>query len=156
VNNNGCIAGNELVGAVDPSTFTGNVTIKREIVSVACYLGSAPQQNCASPGDDTGDWITTNPQENTPGGPANGHVYNLDAPGINDLQNSSSPVRVRINFQAHAVGPDGATSISPTVSYYVRLSCMNNSSGVAQLEYDASSSDNQINLGTTPTTWNLQ
>jgi hypothetical protein len=157
VNNNGCIAGSELVGAVSPSTFTGNVTVKRTVTSEGCWQGSAPIA-CPAPGlgDDTGDWYTTNPQENTPGGSANGQVYNLDAPGISELKNTSSPVRVRFNFTAYAVGPDGITKIAPDVTYYVRISCMNNSAGVAQLKTDGSSSDNQIGLGSTKTTWNLQ
>jgi hypothetical protein len=46
-------------------------------------------------------------------------------------------------------------SISPYLSYFVRISCMNNSSGVAQLKYDADSNDNQIGLGTTSTNWDL-
>lgn len=151
----GCIAGNELVGAVNPSAFTGSVTVKRLLVSQGCYQGSAPTNCGKGNGDDTGTLITTNPQQVTPGGPANGHVYNLDPPGITDLQNTSAPVRVRFNFEAYAVGPDGVLSISAPVFYYVRLSCQN-VGGVAQLQYDANGSDNQINLGTTSTTWNLQ
>ncbi len=156
VNNNGCIAGSELVGAVNPSTFTGNVTVKRTLTSEGCYQGSTAVPCPVGVGDDTGTWLTTNPQENTPGGSANGNVYNLDTPGISALKDTSTPVRVRFNWTAYAVGPDGATQISPDLNYYVRLSCMNSSSGVAQLEFDASSSDNQIGLGSTNTTWNLQ
>jgi hypothetical protein len=157
VNNNGCIAGSELVGAVTPSTFTGSVTVKRTVISEGCWQGLTSAA-CPAPGvgDDTGTWTTTNPQAVTPGGNANGNVYNLDAPGIWDLQNTSTPVRVRFNFAAYAVGPDGTTQISPTINYFVRISCKNNSSGVAQLQTDASSSDNQIGSGTTPTTWDLK
>lgn len=40
--NNDCIAGyelDELVDAVNPGTFTGSVTVKREITSEGCWLG---------------------------------------------------------------------------------------------------------------------
>jgi hypothetical protein len=62
---------------------------------------------------------------------------------------------VRYNFTAYAVGPDGVTQISPNLSYYVVISCVQGSSGVAQLS-TVVSGDNQIGLGTTKTSWNLQ
>jgi hypothetical protein len=107
-------------------------------------------------GDDTGDWFTTDPQQNTPGGNANGHVYNLDGgPGVIDPP-SANPVRVRFNFVAYAVAPDG-TKISPELNYYVRLSCQNNSSGVAEFVTEPDiTGDNQIGLGTTKTTFDLK
>jgi hypothetical protein len=147
---NGCIGGNELVGVVQPSTSTGPVTIERTLASEGCYLGSAVIECAQGPGDDTGDLITTNPQDFG----ASGQVYNLDTPGVLNLE-TTTPTRVRYNFTAYAVGPDGSTQISNSLSYYVRLSCMNNSSGVAGFSTDVSA-DNQIGLGTTKTTWNLQ
>lgn len=154
--NNGCVAGSELVGAVTPSNYTGEVIVKRTVTSEGCYQG-LKAITCASAGvgDDTGNWYTSNPQNNTPGGSASGHVYNLDAPGLIGLTTLSTPVRVRFNFTAHAVDASG-NRISPDVNYFARLSCMNNSSGVAQLKTDASSSDNQIGLGSTNTTWDLK
>jgi hypothetical protein len=152
--NNGCVIGNELVGAVQPSTFTGSVTVKRTLNSAGCYQGSTAV-SCPEtpPADDTGDMITTDPQENTPGGPANGHVYNLDVPGVLDTS-TTTPVRVRFNFTAYAVDANGNT-LSPNINYFVTISCKNGSSGVAQLSTDVSG-DNQIGMGTTKTTWNLQ
>ncbi|HEY6770655.1 MAG TPA: hypothetical protein VI386_38415 [Candidatus Sulfotelmatobacter sp.] len=152
--NNGCVGGNELVGTVQPSTSVGPVTVKRTLTSEGCYQSSAAIDCPQSVGDDTGDWYTTNPQEVTPGGTAAGKVFNLDAPGITGLQ-TTTPVRVRFNFTAYGVGPDGQTQISPSLNYFVRISCQNNSSGVAQLGTDVSA-DNQIGLGTTKTSWNLQ
>lgn len=153
--NNACFGGNELVAAVTPSTATGPVTIKRAVTSLGCYIGSTPDPNCPPPGDDTGDFYTTDPQQITPGGSANGHVYNVDTPG--EIFRSANPTveRIRYNFNAMAIGPDGSTSISPNLSYYVRLSCVTNASGVAELNNDVTG-DNQIGLGTAKTTWNLQ
>jgi hypothetical protein len=150
----GCVIGNELVGVVNPSTFTGNVTVKRTVLSVACYMNSTPA-DCrvpTAPYDDTGTWYTSDPQK----GGANGQVFNLDSPGIADLSAPSPDVsRIRVNFEAHAVGPDGVTQISPSTTYFVRVSC-EAPGATAQFSLDASGNDNQINTGSTPTTWNLQ
>jgi hypothetical protein len=154
--NNACVAGSELDAKVEPSTASGPITIKRFINSEGCWLGSN-LTSCQHPlGDDTGDWFTTDPQQNTPGGNANGHVYNLDGgPGVIDPP-SANPVRVRFNFVAYAVAPDG-TKISPELNYYVRLSCQNNSSGVAEFVTEPDiTGDNQIGLGTTKTTFDLK
>jgi hypothetical protein len=152
--NNGCVIGNELVGTVTPSTSVGPVTVKRTLDSVGCYQGSSAVTCPQSPGDDTGDLTTTNPQNVTSGGSANGHVYNLDTPGTLNIA-TTTPIRLRANFTAFAVGPDGTTTISPSISYFVRISCMNNASGVAELSTGVTG-DNQIGTGTTKTTWNLQ
>ena len=143
-----CVAGNELDGIVTPTTTTGPVTIKRFLISQGCYLGQKTTSCQGAVGDDTGNWIAQDPGGNA------GTVYNLDAPGIYFNGTTATPVRIRYNFQAYAVGPDGVTPISAPLSYFVRLSCTN--TGVAQLSYDASSTDNQIGLGTTPITWNLK
>ena len=153
--NNACYGGNELVGTVSPSTSAGPVTVKRTLTSGGCYKGSTAQAcPVANGADDTGTLIATNPQNVTAGGSANGHVYNLDTPGVTDPL-ATTPNRVRYNFTAYAVGPDGVTPISPNLSYYVVLSCINGSSGVAQLSTGISG-DNKIGLGTTKTSWNLQ
>lgn len=144
---NACVAGNELVGVVTPSTSTGPATIKRFVVSVACYVGSQQVQGskCVT-GDDTGGMITTNPSD------AGGDIFNLDLPGV--YNPTATPARLRVNFIAYAVGPDGVTPISPTISYFARISCLSN--GIAAFSYDANPGDNQIGLGTTSLTWNLQ
>ena len=128
--------------------------MKRIIDSEVCYEGTVPN-NCGNPPrDDTGVQITTNPQA----GNANGQVYNVDAPGFYGPGTtfSSTPLRLRVNFEAYAVGPDGKIPISPKIYYYVRISCISNSKGTALFSYDAGGTDNQINSGTTPTTWNLK
>lgn len=77
--------------------------------------------------------------------------------GFSDLENTNAPIRLRFNFTAYAVGADGKTKISPDVNFFVRLSCQNNSSGIAQLVSTIDvQDDNQIGLGTTKTTPNLQ
>jgi len=55
---------------------------------------------------------------------------------------------------AYAVGPDGVTQISPNLSYYVVLSCIDGKSGIAQLSTTVIG-DNQIGLGTTKTSSDL-
>jgi hypothetical protein len=101
------------------------------VVAGGCYQGSAVEAcPIANGADDTLDLITTNPQNVTPGDSANGNVYNLDTPGVIDPL-ATTPIRVRYNFMAYAVGPDGVTQISPNLSYYVVLSCIDGKSGVA-------------------------
>jgi hypothetical protein len=137
------------VGAVQPSTSAGPVTVKRTLISQGCYQDSSAISCATGLGDDTGTLITTNPQD---GG---GNVYNLDLPGVTFNRSGATPiVRVRYNFLAFAAGPSG-TSISNFVSCFVRLSCYQDANGVAHFSYDANSDDNKIGLGTTSTSLNL-
>ena len=156
---NGCYAGYELVATVTPSSFTGPVTIKRYVNSEACWIGSSPQFNDPSldscnhlfpPIDDTGNWFSTNPSKDP-----NGQVFNLDHPGYYPFTGANnSPYRQRVNFETYVVDPDG-DQISTKINFYTRLSCQNNSNGVAFFSLDVPG-DNILGTGTTPTTWNLQ
>jgi hypothetical protein len=119
------------------------------------YLVNSTTAACGGPtppADDTGTWYTSDPQQ----GGANGQVFNLDSIGIADLSAPGPDVsRIRVNFEAHAVGPDGATQISPSTTYFVRVSCVR-PGATAQPILDVGQNDNQIGTGSTPTTWNLQ
>jgi hypothetical protein len=159
---NGCVIGTEGVGTVTPRNATGPITLKRFITSLACYAGptghtpiACPIATSTLPSDDTGTNVETNPQEQTPRGPAAGQIFNMDVPGITYSENPNTDIiRVRYNFLTYAVDSDGKTVISNLVPYFVRLSC-NNSNGVAQL-LPVSLLDNSVGSGTTPISWNLQ
>lgn len=158
--NNMCVAGHELVATVLPADFPGPLTIKRTLISGACWDGSSPT-SCPKtpPADDTGPWFTTDPQQQTTVGSANGNVYNLDAPSINFGNGAGPtppPIRIRFNWTANVIGPDGTTVVSQTISFFTRLSCLSNDLGVATLQYDASANDNQIGSGSTTTSPDLK
>jgi hypothetical protein len=161
----GCVIGTEGVGTVTPRDATGPITLKRIITSMACFASEngvtpipCPNVTGPLPADDTGDKITTDPQLQTPRGPAGGQVFNMDVPGITyDTTQpiiTSDIIRVRYNFVTYAVDSDGKTVISQKVPYFVRLSCRF-FNGTANL-VPVNVVDNSINLGTTPITWNLQ
>jgi hypothetical protein len=63
--------------------------------------------------------------------------------------------RYRTNFSAYATLPDGSVA-SPSFGYffYVRFSCQ--LTGPGYVFVNDVPGDNQIGLGSTPTTWNLQ
>jgi len=155
---NGCYAGYELVATVTPSDFTGPVTIRRNVNSESCWVGSNPQfpdtptNPCgfgSPPYDDTGDSISTDPST------ATGQVFNLDAVGYYGSHVVyNPPYRHRVNFETYAVGPDGI-KISKTINFYVRLSCQTNSDGVGFFSQDVPG-DNILGTGTTPLSLNLQ
>ena len=157
---NGCYAGYELVATVTPPDFTGPVTIRRNVDSESCWIGSNPQfpntptNPCgwgSPPYDDTGENVSTDPSKDPTG---QGQVFNLDAVGFYKKGQVvySPPYRHRVNFETYAVGPDGI-KISRTINFYVRLSCQTNPSGVGFFSQDVSG-DNRLGTGTTPLSWN--
>jgi IPT/TIG domain/Abnormal spindle-like microcephaly-assoc'd, ASPM-SPD-2-Hydin len=145
----GCGIGMEMIGTITPSSYTGTVTLHRQIVNRRSYAGSTPTASVTDT-DDTSepDFRDDNPQS---GGSA-GKVYDLDAAGPGSYTDSITH-RYRANFYEWAALPDG-TRISPYYNYYVRISCKHTSSGY-QFVNDVAG-DNQIAVGETSTTWNLQ
>ena len=75
-------------------------------------------------------------------------------PGVKNGTSGTSVYRFRPNFSEYGTA-DGVTVSAAPVNYYVRLSCKFDSSGNPSLDTTVSG-DNQIGIGTTPTTWNLQ
>jgi hypothetical protein len=146
----GCFIGSEMIGALTPATYSGNVILHRYILNGAYYKYSSlyPPGNISGK-DDTSDssFRDDNPQS---GGSA-GRIYDLDAPGLGPPD--VNVYRVRLNFYAWAALPDG-TRISPYLNYYVRLSCA--WTGTQYVFNNDVTNDNQIGSGTTLTSWNLQ
>jgi hypothetical protein len=87
-----------------------------------------------------------------------GDIYDLDPPGVANGNQANSVYRYRANFSEYATLPDGATVVSSSpLNYYVRLSCKFDSSGNPSLDTTyVGAGDNQIGLGTTKTSFNLQ
>lgn len=148
----GCYIGNEMVGRVKPSNYTGNVVLHRWVLFDKTYDPSNRVIESVSNVDDTSQppLMDTDPQS---GGSA-GKVYDLDAPGLGDNSQSNATFRYRANFYAWAALPDGKR-ISPYYPYYVRVSCQLAAPGGYQFDLGLPG-DNQIGPGTTVTTWNFQ
>ena len=146
----GCFIGNEAIGTVTPSNYTGNVIMHRFILNDATY------ENYTQIAGVTNEDDTSSPSlrdDNPQSGGAAGKVYDLDAPGQSPQQVDTNTYRYRGNFYAYATLPDG-TRISPYYTYYVRVSCRKTPSGF-QFINDVSN-DNKIAAGTTAITWNAQ
>jgi hypothetical protein len=152
VDTNGfCSIGFEASGTVAPSTYTGTVLMVRT-KGGANYKGPAGQTLDTSYPTGTDDTSDPTFEDNDPqSGGSNGVVYDLDAPGRQPATNEIW--RKRLNFFENAQLPDG-TYVANEVGFYVRLSCIWGSSGNA-FATDVSG-DNVLNLGSTPTSWNLQ
>jgi hypothetical protein len=147
----GCFIGNEVIGTITPNTYTGNVILHRWILADAYYNNQSPISGGVTNQDDTSQpgLRDDDPQS---GGSA-GKVYDLDAPGINIHNADGITYRYRGNFYAWAALPDG-TRISPYYNYFVRVSCVRTTSGY---HFDNTlPGDNQIQAGTTLTTWNFK
>src|SRR5580692_131351 len=142
-----CFIGYQATGTLDPSSYTGTVTLVRT-KGGAVYDGATGETLLSSypPGtDDSSEAVfevTT---------PINGVVYDLDAPLVLPSQNQTW--RMRLNFFENAQLPDG-TYVANEVGFYVRFSCKWASSG-STFATDVAG-DNVLELGTTKTSWNLQ
>ncbi len=142
-----CFIGYQATGALDPSTYAGTVTLVRTKEG-SVYGGPLGETllNSYPPGTDD----TSNPAFEVTT-PTNGAVYDLDAPGATPPEDQIG--RERMNFYENAQLPDG-TYVANEVGFYVRFSCIWESSGSAF--FDQVQGDNVLGMGTTKTTWNLQ
>lgn len=146
----GCFVGNEVIGAIIPSSYTGNIIMHRWILSDANYTDQVKTASTSNEDDPSPPSLRDDDPQS--GGSA-GKIYDLDAPGLGINQADGITYRYRGNFYAYAALPDG-TRISAYYNYYVRVSCKRTSSGY---QFDNSlSGDNRIAAGTTLTTWNFQ
>lgn len=150
----GCGIGFETIGTITPSNYTGNVTLHRTLLNQKLYVNSTDAGGERGPNvDDTSpsNFLDVNPQS---GGSA-GKVYDLDGPSLAPASFDGNVYRYRTNFSADATLSDGSiASPSPGYFFYVRFSCQ--LVGPGYVFVNDVPGDNQIGLGSTPTTWNLQ
>lgn len=147
-----CFGGVQLTGAVTPSNYNGTLVLHRTLESCGTYKNSSTSVSCPAPMDDTSD----PPLRDDDPSSSSGNIYDLDGPGVGSGNQAGSVYRYRANFQEYATLPDGTTTVSTApLNYYVRLSCKFDASGNPSLDTTVSG-DNQIGLGTTKTSWNLQ
>ena len=150
-----CSVGVELMGKVMPTNYGGSVFLQRSFVSGSGYNGTAGQTyNGYSPtGSDNSpnNYLDPNPQPN-------GHVYDIDGPGINGFSVFGVPQinRVRLNFSEFAMlgDPSLGKYVGAAFPWYAAVSCT--VSGGSQAFSDTVTGDNQAGAGTTVLSWNLQ
>ncbi len=144
--------GVQVVGTVYPTSFSGPITIHREVREDKLYHGNTLYQQTAPPiYPDTSfpEFRDDNPQS---GGSAD-KVYDLDAPGVGGVPLGTTS-RIRTNFRQWAVLNSPALVVSPIDLYwYSRVSIYRDSTG-EHLKTDVSG-DNVAGVGQTNTTWNL-
>jgi hypothetical protein len=142
-----CTIGYQATGALNPSSYTGTVTLVRTKQGMD-YDGTTGQTVLNNYGPGTPD--TSDPAFEVRS-PTNGVVYDLDAPGVLPTQNQIW--RKRMNFFENAQLPDG-TYIANEVGFYTRFSCKW-ASGGNTFGTDVGG-DNVLGMGSTKTSWNLQ
>ena len=143
----GCSIGYQATGTLDPSDYTGTVTLVRTKQG-SDYDGSTGTTLLDSYPSGTDDSSSSAFEVTTP---TSGVVYDLDAPFQYPSQNQIW--RKRMNFFENAQLPDG-TYVATEVPFYVRFSCKWGSGG-STFSTDVEG-DNIMAMGTTKTSWNLQ
>jgi hypothetical protein len=146
----GCNIGFETVGYLNPSVYSGFVTLHRTLIGYTKFKGSSLTNTVGSQ-DDTS--LTHYRDDDPQSGGSAGKVYDLDSPRLQPVNVDGYNYRFRANFYAYAALPNG-TPISPYYYFNVRISCTNTGFGY-QWVNDVSG-DNQVGLGSIPLTWNMQ
>ena len=145
----------EVVGYVAPSTFTGSITIHRQLLGLTVYDTCTLTQT-RGPADDSSNFLLRDDDPQS-GGSA-GKVYDTDEPGIEPT--SSDPVNhvfhFRANFYEYATTTiNGATrTVSGNLNWFSRVSYLKTSNG-SQLSNDIGG-DNIAGTGTTKTSCDLR
>lgn len=150
--NTGCVGGIQVTGQITPSNYSGLVYLRK---SVSFDTYKDPGAIVEGSGTNQDDTSLAELEEET-----GGKAYELDAPGAS--LSGTFPVgdsgRFRANFDEYAVlGPSTSTVKVSTqdMLWFVRVSCTKNSSTSVILD-NTYPGDNQIGLGTTKLSDNLQ
>lgn len=147
----GCFLGNQGIGTITPSTYTGTVTIRRTIVLDATFTNST-QKGGGTGQDDTAVPALRN--DSPQSGASKGTVYDLDAPGPAPSSVDGNTYRYRGHHYIYATLPSGTEISTSEYDFYVAISCTKTASGY-QFVSDVPG-DNQISTSPIKLTWNLQ
>jgi hypothetical protein len=154
-----CAEGVELVGAVTPSGYTGQVMLLRNIVSDSQFSGAGGATAVAPKPTGVDDSDPRNRDDDPQSGGSNGKVYDLDVPAVGTT-NSANVVRVRFNFLEYSVlASDSSKTQIGTLNWFSRSSCKldpNDPTGTTAVFSADVAGDNQAGGGTTVLSWNLQ
>jgi hypothetical protein len=150
--------GVEIVGTVCPSSYTGLITLRRQILNRYEYNNSTTANPIWPPCpsgpscDDTDSAAFRDDDPQSDG--SNGRVYDLDTPGIGPLSTDNTYDRYRVNFREYAMAEGVSVQVSANFNWWSRLS-VQRSSGNTTLKTDVTG-DNVSGTGTTKLSWNLQ
>lgn len=158
----------EIVGTILPSNFSEPIVLQREVVATNTWsennvlvgnAGCNPPQQTPCPDTSSPQYRDDNPQSGNSGG----KVYDIDSPGSNLV--STAPIgtirRRRTNFRQWATisqlqgGQTMDVRVSSDIQWFQRISIEKTRRGV-QINNDVGTNDNQVGLGTTLLSWNLQ
>ena len=153
--------GVEIDGLVLPTSYTGNIYIKRWIIEKDVYNGCTyvPGEHQVNVDDTTP--IGSHLQDYEPqSGGSRGWVYDLDAPwlGFTDAAPAGSLFRKRVNFKQWAVILDAQmkeVKVSGDLPWFSRLSVYKNGDGTTSLEASFAN-DNMAGSGPTKLSCSLQ
>lgn len=146
----GCFMGNQGVGTVTPSSYTGTITLHQQIVQDATFTNSTKTGGVTNQ-DDTA--VAALRDDDPQSGNSNGKIYELDAPGAKP-PNDGNTYRYRAHMYLYATLPSGREVSPSEYDFYVAVSCKQTSSGF-QFVNDVAN-DNKITTSPINLTWNLQ
>jgi Bacterial Ig-like domain (group 2) len=146
-----CPAAFQVTGMVTPSNYTGPIYLRKNVLSGMGYVDPSGSTYPVPVGDDTSDTALETQ--------SGGGVYELDDPTFYESPFATgTTLRYRVNFDGYAVlGKDSSTTKVSTqdLNFFIRTSCKKASSISVVLD-STYSGDNQIGIGSTNTSDNLQ
>jgi hypothetical protein len=151
--------GVEVSGTVQPSNYTGMITLRRQVDANRTYNGSTLTSNVGNCGQptcpDTSD--STLRDDDPQSGGSGGVVYDLDAPAFGSTSSAAVGAILRARTNYHQWATDATNSnlrFSADFQWFSRISIMKTASGDV-LQNDVTG-DNTAGTGTTALSWNLQ
>lgn len=147
----GCFGVYQITGTITPSNYTNPVFLRRVATFKEYQDPGATLEGSGSGVNDTSD-----PSNEKQSG---SNVYDEDSPGVlvPSTFSAGDTGRFRVNFDEYAVlgSSDSTIEASQDFLFFVRVSCQK--TGIPSLVLDNTySGDNQIGLGTTKLSDNLQ
>lgn len=160
-NNSFWETGVEIVGTVYPSTYTGTITLHRQIVSLREYYNTTtatmswPPCDAAHPNcDDSSDGPSRD--DNPQSGGSAGRVYDTDSPGLPPLATENTYDRLRVNFREYATASGVSVPVSDDFNWWSRLSVYRPTGQVTTILKNDVPGDNVSGILSTRISWDLQ
>jgi hypothetical protein len=148
-----CHGGAQFAGTVTPSDYKGSVVLKRTLVTGKLYDGVEglirTLPDATHPPDDTS--VDGARDDDPQSGGSKGTVYDLDAPGADQVFPSGTTRYLRMNLVEYAVLDDKRNSVpvSQTFPWFVRVSCGMDASNPSIVFLLNDEGDNILDQGST-------
>ena len=148
------VPGVEIVGTVDPSIFTGMITIMREKIAFKTYQNNVFLSDDPGPDPSPDELRDDDPQSDG----SNGKIYDLDAPGIKSGSQASvgDILRLRAVFRQWAELSNGS-KVADDLCWFSRVSIKKTATG--DILWNDVENDNIAGMASCgsppPTTWDL-